>query len=123
VPGQSRRIGLPKNFVSYAIAIISSRQEHHLRRLGLDDKQLIRRNVLSRISWAKESQCWIRRKSICSRGPIEDGKDCAHFRGLPARRLLKANRLDANDLLLAAMPCSFVGARCAKILQPHSITF
>src|SRR6202158_156275 len=52
VPGQPP-IGLTKNFVIYDERDQEQVVKGVMRRLGLDDKQLTPRNVLSRISWAK----------------------------------------------------------------------
>src|SRR6266550_2806250 len=52
VPGQPP-IGLTKNFVIYDESDQQQVVKGIMRRVGLDDKQLTPRTVLSRISWAK----------------------------------------------------------------------
>src|SRR5213593_2498435 len=52
VPGQPP-IGLTKNFVIYDESDKQQVVKGIMRRVGLDDKQLTPRTVLSRISWAK----------------------------------------------------------------------
>ena len=81
VPGQPP-IGLTKNFVIYDESDQQSVVKGIMRRLGLDDKQLTPRNVLSRISWAKNHMLDPQEIYLQSADP-KIGEDRAHLRGVP----------------------------------------
>ena len=100
VPGQPP-IGLTKNFVIYDEADQQQVVKGVMRRLGLDDKQLTPRNVLSRISWAKNHMLDPQEIYLQSADPkIEK---IAHIFEEYRKELRKANAMDFDDLLLEAM--------------------
>jgi len=100
VPGQSP-IGLTKNFVIYDEADQQQVVKGVMRRLGLDDKQLTPRNVLSRISWAKNHMLDPQEIYLQSGDPKTE--KIAHIFEEYRKELLKANAMDFDDLLLEAM--------------------
>ena len=69
-----------------------------IRRLGLDDKQLTPRNVLSRISWAKNHMLDPQEVYLQSGDPKTE--QIAHVYEIYRQELRKANALDFDDLLL-----------------------
>ena len=69
-----------------------------IRRLGLDDKQLTPRNVLSRISWAKNHMLDPQEIYLQSGDPKTE--QIAHVYEIYRQELRKANALDFDDLLL-----------------------
>jgi DNA helicase-2/ATP-dependent DNA helicase PcrA len=71
-----------------------------MRRLGLDDKQLTPRNVLSRISWAKNHMLDPQEIYLQSADPKTER--IAHIFEEYRKELLKANAMDFDDLLLEA---------------------
>ena len=80
VPGQPP-IGLTKNFVIYDESDQQQVVKGVMRRLGLDDKQLTPRNVLSRISWAKNHMLDPQEIYLQSADP-KTREDRAHLRGV-----------------------------------------
>src|SRR5258706_5886073 len=72
-----------------------------MRRLGLDDKQLTPRNVLSRISWAKNHM--LDPQEIYLQWADPKTEKIAHIFEEYRKELLKANAMDFDDLLLEAM--------------------
>lgn len=69
-----------------------------IRRLGLDDKQLTPRNVLGRISWAKNHMLDPQEVYLQSGDPKTE--KIAHIYEIYRQELRKANALDFDDLLL-----------------------
>jgi DNA helicase-2/ATP-dependent DNA helicase PcrA len=100
VPGQPP-IGLTKNFVIYDEADQQQVVKSVMRRLGLDAKQLTPRNVLSRISWAKNHMLDPQEIYLQSADPKSER--IAHIFEEYRKELLKANAMDFDDLLLEAM--------------------
>jgi DNA helicase-2/ATP-dependent DNA helicase PcrA len=100
VPGQPP-IGLTKNFVIYDESDQQQVVKGVMRRLGLDDKQLTTRNVLSRISWAKNHMLDPQEIYLQSADPKTER--IAHIFEEYRKELLKANAMDFDDLLLEAM--------------------
>ncbi|MGB7330021.1 MAG: UvrD-helicase domain-containing protein, partial [Terriglobales bacterium] len=100
VPGQPP-IGLTKNFVIYDESDQQQVVKGIMRRLGLDDKQLTPRNVLSRISWAKNHMLDPQEIYLQSADPKSE--KIAHIFEEYRKELLKANAMDFDDLLLEAM--------------------
>ena len=100
VPGQTP-IGLTKNFVIYDESDQQQVVKGIMRRLGLDDKQLTPRNVLSRISWAKNHMLDPQEIYLQSADPKTE--KIAHIFEEYRKELLKANAMDFDDLLLEAM--------------------
>src|ERR1035438_2544525 len=72
-----------------------------MRRLGLDDKQLTPRNVLSRISWAKNHM--LDPQDIYLQSADPKTEKIAHIFEEYRKELRKANAMDFDDLLLEAM--------------------
>ena len=99
VPGQPP-IGLTKNFVIYDESDQQQVVKGIIRRLGLDDKQLTPRNVLSRISWAKNHMLDPQEIYLQSADPKME--KIAHIFEEYRKELLKANAMDFDDLLLEA---------------------
>ena len=100
VPGQPA-IGLTKNFVIYDESDQQQVVKGVMRRLGLDDKQLTPRNVLSRISWAKNHMLNPQEVYLQSGDPKTER--IAHIFEEYRKELLRANAMDFDDLLLEAM--------------------
>jgi DNA helicase-2/ATP-dependent DNA helicase PcrA len=94
-------IGLTKNFVIYDESDQQQVVKGIMRRLGLDDKQLTPRNVLSRISWAKNHMLDPQEIYLQSADPKME--KIAHIFEEYRKELLKANAMDFDDLLLEAM--------------------
>ncbi len=91
-------IGHSKSFVIYDENDQQSLIKAAMRRLGLDDKQLTPRNVLSRISWAKNHMLDPQEVYLNSNDPKTER--IAHIYEVYRKELLKANALDFDDLLL-----------------------
>ena len=91
-------IGHSKSFVIYDENDQQSLVKTAMRRLGLDDKQLTPRNVLSRISWAKNHMLDPQEVYLNSNDPKTER--IAHIYEVYRKELLKANALDFDDLLL-----------------------
>ena len=99
VPGQPP-IGLTKNFVIYDESDQQQVVKGIIRRMGLDDKQLTPRNVLSRISWAKNHMLTAQEMYLQSADPKNER--IAHIFEEYSKELRKANAMDFDDLLLEA---------------------
>jgi DNA helicase-2/ATP-dependent DNA helicase PcrA len=99
VPGQPP-IGLTKNFVIYDESDQQQVVKSVMRRLGLDDKQLTPRNVLSRISWAKNHM--LNPQEIYLQSADPKTEKIAHVFEEYRKELVKANAMDFDDLLLEA---------------------
>jgi DNA helicase-2/ATP-dependent DNA helicase PcrA len=100
VPGQPP-IGLTKNFVIYDESDQQQVVKGIMRRVGLDDKQLTPRTVLSRISWAKNHM--LNPQEIYLESADPKTERIAHIYEEYRKELLKANAMDFDDLLLEAM--------------------
>ena len=90
--------GYRKDFVIYDEADQQNVVKAAMRRLGLDDKQLTPRNVLSRISWAKNHMLDPQEVYLQSGDPKTE--QIAHVYEIYRQELRKANALDFDDLLL-----------------------
>src|SRR3981081_850768 len=99
-PGQPP-IGHTKNFVIYDEADQLSVVKSTMKRLGLDDKQLTPRTVLSRISWAKNHMLDPQELYLQSADPKTE--KIAHLFEEYRKELRRANALDFDDLLLEAV--------------------
>jgi DNA helicase II / ATP-dependent DNA helicase PcrA len=99
VPGQPP-IGLTKNFVIYDESDQQQVVKGIMRRMGLDDKQLTPRTVLSRISWAKNHMLDPQEIYLQSADPKSE--KIAHIFEDYRKELMKANAMDFDDLLLEA---------------------
>ena len=99
-PGQPP-IGHTKNFVIYDESDQQSVVKSLMKRLGLDDKQLTPRTVLSRISWAKNHMLDPQELYLQSADPKTER--IAHLYEEYRKELRKANALDFDDLLLEAV--------------------
>jgi DNA helicase-2/ATP-dependent DNA helicase PcrA len=99
-PGQPP-IGHTKNFVIYDESDMQSVVKSTMKRLGIDDKQLTPRIVLSRISWAKNHMLDPQELYLQSADPKTE--KIAHLFEEYRKELRKANALDFDDLLLEAM--------------------
>ena len=99
-PGQPA-IGHTKNFVIYDESDMQSVVKSIMKRLGLDDKQLTPRTVLSRISWAKNHMLDPQELYLQSADPKTER--IAHLYEEYRKELRKANALDFDDLLLEAV--------------------
>ncbi len=97
-PAAGTPIGHSKSFVIYDENDQQSLVKAAMRRLGLDDKQLTPRNVLSRISWAKNHMLDPQEVYLNSNDPKTER--IAHIYEIYRKELLKANALDFDDLLL-----------------------
>ncbi len=93
--------GLTKNFVIYDESDQQQVVKGVMRRLGLDDKQLTPRTVLSRISWAKNHMLDPQEIYLQSADPKTE--KIAHIFEEYRKELRKANAMDFDDLLLEAM--------------------
>ena len=93
--------GRSKDFVIYDETEQQSLAKQLMRRLGLDDKQLTPRIVLSRISWAKNHMLDPQEIYLQSRDPKSER--IAHLYDLYNKELERANALDFDDLLLEAV--------------------
>jgi DNA helicase-2/ATP-dependent DNA helicase PcrA len=98
-PGQAP-IGHTKKFVIYDESDMQAVVKGIMKRLGLDDKQLTPRNVLSRISWAKNHMLDPQELYLQSADPKTE--KIAHLFEEYRKELRKANALDFDDLLLEA---------------------
>ncbi|HWZ12655.1 MAG TPA: UvrD-helicase domain-containing protein [Acidobacteriaceae bacterium] len=90
--------GLTKNFAIYDESDQQSLIKQAMRRMGLDDKQLTPRVVLSRISWAKNHMLDPQELYLNSADPKTER--IAHLYEIYRKELEKANALDFDDLLL-----------------------
>jgi DNA helicase-2/ATP-dependent DNA helicase PcrA len=98
-PGQPP-LGLTKKFVIYDETDQQSLLKSIMKRLGLDDKQLTPRTVLSRISWAKNHMLDPQELYLQSADPKTE--KIAHLYEEYRKELRRANALDFDDLLLEA---------------------
>jgi DNA helicase II / ATP-dependent DNA helicase PcrA len=98
-PGQPP-IGHTRKFVIYDESDQQSVVKGVMKRLGLDDKQLTPRTVLSRISWAKNHMLDPQELYLQSADPKNE--KIAHLFEEYRKELRKANALDFDDLLLEA---------------------
>jgi DNA helicase II / ATP-dependent DNA helicase PcrA len=98
-PGQPP-IGHTKKFVIYDESDQQAVVKSVMKRLGLDDKQLTPRTVLSRISWAKNHMLDPQELYLQSADPKTE--KIAHLFEEYRKELRKANALDFDDLLLEA---------------------
>jgi DNA helicase-2/ATP-dependent DNA helicase PcrA len=98
-PGQPP-IGHTKKFVIYDESDMQAVVKGIMKRLGLDDKQLTPRIVLSRISWAKNHMLDPQELYLQSADPKTE--KIAHLFEEYRKELRKANALDFDDLLLEA---------------------
>ena len=93
--------GYRKDFVIYDETDQQSVVKAAMRRLGIDDKQLTPRNVLSRISWAKNHMLDPQEVYLQSGDP--KAERVAHIYEVYKQELAKSNALDFDDLLLYAV--------------------
>ena len=100
VPGKPP-VGLTKNFVIYDESDQQQVVKGITRRLGIDDKQLTPRIVLSRISWAKNHMLDPQEIYLQSADP--NAEKVAHIYEEYRKELRKANAMDFDDLLLEAV--------------------
>jgi DNA helicase-2/ATP-dependent DNA helicase PcrA len=94
-------IGHTRQFVIYDEADQQMVVKAVMRRLGVDDKQLTPRTVLSRISWAKNHMLDPQEIYLQSADPKTER--VAHIYEEYRKELGKANALDFDDLLLEAV--------------------
>lgn len=90
--------GLTRTFAIYDEADQQAIVKQAMRRMGLDDKQLTPRTVLSRISWAKNHALDPQEYFLQSTDPV--GERVAHIFEAYRKELRKNNALDFDDLLL-----------------------
>ena len=100
VPGQPP-IGHTKSFVIYDEADQQQVTKSVMKRLGIDDKELTPRNVLSHISWAKNHMLDPQEVYLNSADPKTER--IAHIYEEYRKELRRANALDFDDLLLEAV--------------------
>ncbi len=93
--------GLTRTFAIYDEADQQAVVKAVMRRMGLDDKQLTPRVVLSKISWAKNHSIDPQEFYLQSSDPISER--VAHIFEGYRKELRKANALDFDDLLLEAV--------------------
>jgi DNA helicase II / ATP-dependent DNA helicase PcrA len=93
--------GLTKSFAIYDEADQQAIIKAAIRRMGLDDKQLTPRVVLSKISWAKNHMIDPQEYYLNSSDPM--GERIAHLFQTYKQELQKANAVDFDDLLLEAV--------------------
>jgi DNA helicase-2/ATP-dependent DNA helicase PcrA len=96
----SRKSGLTKDFVIYDEKDQEMVAKAAVRRLGLDDKKLTPRTILSHISWAKNHMLDPQDYYLSSADPKTE--KIAQVYKIYRQELLKANALDFDDLLLEA---------------------
>ena len=94
IGGQGHR----KDFVIYDESDQQNVVKAALRRLGIDDKQLTPRSVLSRISWAKNHMLDPQEVYLQSADPKTER--VAHIYEVYKQELARSNALDFDDLLL-----------------------
>ncbi len=93
-------IGHTKKFVIYDESDMQSVVKSVMKRLGVDDKQLTPRIVLSRISWAKNHMLDPQELYLQSADPKTE--KIVHLFEEYRKELRRANALDFDDLLLEA---------------------
>jgi DNA helicase-2/ATP-dependent DNA helicase PcrA len=100
VPGQPP-IGHSKSFVIYDESDQQQITKSVMKRLGIDDKELTPRAVLSQISWAKNHMLDPQEVYLNSADPKTER--IAHIYEEYRKELRRANALDFDDLLLEAV--------------------
>ncbi len=100
LPGQPP-IGHTKSFVIYDETDQQQVTKSIMKRLGIDDKELTPRAVLSHISWAKNHMLDPQEVYLNSADPKTER--IAHIYEEYKKELRKANALDFDDLLLEAV--------------------
>ena len=93
--------GLTRTFAIYDESDQQQVVKAIMRRMGLDDKQLTPRTVLSRISWAKNHMLNPQEFYLQSADP--QSERVAHIFEAYTKELRKNNALDFDDLLLEAV--------------------
>jgi len=93
--------GRTKTFAIYDETDQQALVKTEMRRMGLDDKQLTPRVVLSKISWAKNHMIDPQEFYLQSADPMSER--VAHIFEGYRKELLKANAMDFDDLLLEAV--------------------
>ncbi|MGA9567527.1 MAG: UvrD-helicase domain-containing protein [Candidatus Korobacteraceae bacterium] len=93
--------GYRRDFVIYDESDQQSVVKAAMRRLGIDDKQLTPRNVLSQISWAKNHMLDPQEVYLESADPKTER--VAQIYEVYKQELAKSNALDFDDLLLYAV--------------------
>jgi DNA helicase II / ATP-dependent DNA helicase PcrA len=93
--------GYRKDFVIYDEADQQNVVKAAMRRIGIDDKQLTPRNVLARISWAKNHM--LDPQEVCLQSGDPKTERVAHIYEVYRQELAKSNALDFDDLLLYAV--------------------
>ncbi len=93
--------GLTRTFAIYDESDQQQIVKQTMRRMGLDDKQLTPRTVLSRISWAKNHMLDPQEFYLQSADPTSER--IAHLYEAYGKELRKNNALDFDDLLLEAV--------------------
>jgi DNA helicase-2/ATP-dependent DNA helicase PcrA len=93
--------GLTKTFAIYDESDQQNLVKQIMRRMGLDDKQLTPRVVLSRISWAKNHMIDPQEYYLQSADPASE--KVAHIFESYRKELRKNNAMDFDDLLLEAV--------------------
>ncbi len=93
--------GLTRSFAIYDETEQQALVKQIMRRMGLDDKQLTPRTVLSKISWAKNHMIDPQEFYLQSADPISER--VAHIFENYRKELRKNNALDFDDLLLEAV--------------------
>src|SRR5690349_18884494 len=93
--------GYRKDFVIYDESDQQNVVKAAMKRLGIDDKQLTPRNVLGRISWAKNHMLDPQQVYLDSADPKTER--IAHIYEIYRQELAKSNALDFDDLLLYAV--------------------
>ncbi|RXS93281.1 ATP-dependent helicase [Silvibacterium dinghuense] len=93
--------GLTKDFVIYDESDQQNIVKAAMRRMGIDDKQLTPRTVLSKISWAKNHM--IDPQEYYLNSADANGERIAHIFEAYRKELRKANALDFDDILLEAV--------------------
>ena len=93
--------GLTKSFAIYDESDQQAIVKAAMRRMGIDDKQLTPRVVLSKISWAKNHMIDPQEYYLNSADP--NSERVAHIFEAYKKELFKANAMDFDDLLLEAV--------------------
>lgn len=93
--------GLTKSFAIYDDNDQQSLVKQIIRRMGIDDKQLTPRLVLSKISWAKSHM--VDPQEYYLQSADANGERIAHIYEAYRKDLRKNNALDFDDLLLEAV--------------------
>jgi DNA helicase-2/ATP-dependent DNA helicase PcrA len=93
--------GHTRDFVIYDETDQQSLVKAAMRRLGVDDKQLTPRTVLSRISWAKNHM--LDPQEVYLQSADANNERVAHIYETYKQELAKSNALDFDDLLLYAV--------------------